>query len=459
MSNNNSNLQDVAAERAVLAGIVQYSKDAFLDCNDILLVESFTQHVNQILYSILEYSLSKNLDCKVDLALILSNAKEIGLHNELQNETKYVLAIFNFNVELSNIRTFAIKLRKLHEARNLLSKIDETATCISQLSGDEPLEDILAIAEKPIFEFSNKLLIGNQQIRHVSEGLDSYVQDLSNEETAEFGIDIGYSKLQNCIGGITQGVHVITARPGVGKSTAGVNGALHASCKTDTNVCYLDTEMTLENGQWCRMLSRVSGVEFNKIRSHRLNQIELKKIQRATTIIKGSKLDYLNISSMAFESVLSILRRWVQKVGYDTNGRTRKGLIIYDYLKLTDVNQLRTAKEYELIGYRMSLLHDFSVKTNIPIITFVQQNRENDVSQSDRVLWFATSLCSLHKKTQEEIIEVGPQLGNLKLFVEKARFGSNLEDGNYIGFHLDGRIATMVEIKTRNEFIQSTSNN
>jgi hypothetical protein len=38
------------------------------------------------------------------------------------------------------------------------------------------------------------------------------------------------------------------------------------------------------------------------------------------------------------------------------------------------------------------------------------------------------------------------------LVVEDARFGESMDDGNFIGFNLNGKLAKFVELKTRNEY-------
>ncbi len=451
-------MEDIAAERACIAGIIQHGKEAYLDCSDILHDYTFTEQVNIVLYDIVSTIYKKELNTKIDLALISSTAKEIGLYKSVENETKYIAALFNYYVELSNIRGYAQKIRKLYEFRKLLSVVDETATIIKSFNGSETITEAIGEAEKPIFEFANNLTSTGKTIKHIGEGLEEYVKNLYSGPIEFMGLQLGLPKLQKALGGIEGGIHVITARPGVGKSTLGVGMGLYSGAKEFISTLYLDTEMDLETGQWNRMLSRISGVEFNAIRYRNLIDKDFLKIEKAKRILLASKLDYMNVSGNTFDEVLSHLRRWChQKVGYDEKGNINKGLIIYDYLKLTDYNQLKSMREYEIIGMRMSLLHDFSLKYKIPIIVFAQQNKEHDTSQSDRILWFATSLSALHKKTNDEMIADGPQYGNIRLNVDKARWGGGLIDGDYLNLRLDGKVSTIVETKTWKEIEQEKS--
>lgn len=147
-----------------------------------------------------------------------------------------------------------------------------------------------------------------------------------------------------------------------------------------------------------------------------------------------------------------MVRRWVvQTVGYNQYGSINPCLLVYDYLKLTGASEKQELKEYEAIGYRMSALHDLTTQYSLPCLTFCQLNREFDVSQSDRIRWFCTSMSSLQKKTEDEIAQDGRENGNRKLVPEDFRFGPGLEDGDYINMELDGKFTSLKELKTRNQ--------
>ncbi len=452
-----TNLEDVAAERALLAGICQYGKDAYLDCRDVVNENCFN-HTNTLIYAALRNALDKNLDLQVDLPTILSSAKDLGLQEELSTHLKYITSLFNFRVEPSNVRTFAKKIRRLCETKELIGMLDEAASNLRKVTGDEGIADICAIAERPLFDMTTRMIGGDNQVERFGEGLPEYVEQIINNPRESNGIPIPFERYAEAVGGIKAGIHLISARSGVGKSTHALNIGLFVAAKHNIPVIYLDSELFKEGGNWDRALARVSGVEFAKINNRRLNDMEQRKVRKAAKIIYAAPIDFLSIAAMDFDSVMSLVRKWIiQKVDFDVKDVFTNALLIYDYIKLTDYSELKNAREYELIGHRMSQIHDMTIKNKLPVIAYVQQNRQMEVSQSDRCNWFATSVASLEKKNEEEWAEAR-QLGSLKLYIKKSRWGEGFAEHNNINYILNGKISTVTETITRDEHYQQEKN-
>lgn len=454
----NDCLSDISAERACLSAICQYGKDAFFEVKDLLTRECFNP-LNAIIFTCLENALAVDSNRKVDIPTIYSSAKEVGLAAELESEGKYVLALFNFGVELSNVRGFATKLRKLYEVKQLIGTLDQTHAELRKLTGQESIGEIAALAEKPIFDFTNRLIGGNQQVQQVGAGIDDYLEYLRNNRDNLAGVSIGFPKYEEAIGGLITGVHVVGARKKTGKSFFAINTALYASCFEKVPVLFLDTELRLEQGQYNRLLTRLSdGVEHDDIKYARFfdDEVKLRKVTKAKKILQAIPLDYVNITGKKVDEVISIIRRWlIQKVGYNSVGYLNKCLVVYDYLKPpTEASALKEVTEWQEIGYRMGYFHDLCSEYNFPILTFVQLNKENFAAASDRITWYCTSYSSFHKKTEEELADDGRQNGNRKLVVEDVRHAEGLDMGDYINFTLNGRLARLVELKTRNEVLR-----
>ena len=119
-------LSDPSAERAVLAGIIQYGNEAFLDVSDIVQETCFSISTNVVLYKCLK-KLFDSQDIKtVDIASIYSAAQELSLYQVLSKpeETIHLKAIIDFPVNKENLRAFAAKIRKLEIARLLHKQLE-----------------------------------------------------------------------------------------------------------------------------------------------------------------------------------------------------------------------------------------------------------------------------------------------------------------------------------------------
>lgn len=449
-------LTDLASERAVLAGIIKYGANAWIDSSELVNDSCFVDHLNQCIYTCLEKIFNNNSNAIIDIASILSVAQEIGLKDLSEPiNVKYIKALANFGVEEENVREFAKKIRKLSEFRQLLGQMDSAANVIRNLSGNESISEAVAIVEKPIFDFTNKLINGNQQVEQIAIGIDEYYEGLKNREELK-GISIGCPIYEKVIGGLRIGVHVKGARNKTGKSFDALNAASYASAVSKVPTLYLDTELHRSQGQWDRFLARFAdGVTIDQIQYGDFfdNETNTRKVYKAKEILKRIPLDYINITGKTIDEILSIMRRWlIQRVGYGENGKLNKCLIVYDYLKPPiTASELKNVQEYQEIGFRIQALHDFTAKYNLPILTYVQLNREKDIAASDRIGWYCSSYSSLSKKTPEEIATDGPQNGNLKLTPEFIRFGAGLESGDYINYSFNGSTAKIKELRTRNQ--------
>lgn len=450
-------LTDLPAERATLAGICKYGGNAWIDCRELINDDCFSDHVNQLVFTCLERIFANNNNTIVDLASILSAAQEVGLRDISEsNNIKYIKALFQFHVEETNVREFARKIRKLSEFRQLLGSLDSTASQIKQLTGNESISEAIALAEKPIFDLTNKLVGGSQQTEQMGVGIDDYYTELYNNLDVVNGVPVGWPIYEQAVGGLHTGVHVIGARKKTGKSMLALNAALWSSFKEKNPTIYLDTELHREHGQWHRFSARLgNGLTIDEIKygSFLEDEDKVKKFEKAKNILKKIPLEYRNVSGLGVDEILSIMRRWlIQRVGYNSKGRLNKCLIVYDYLKPpTDIKSLKDLQETQEIGLRMGKLHEFTVQYSVPILTFSQLNRDQDIAASDRVSWYCTSYSSFRAKDIDEITHDGPQNGNRRLTIEDVRHGEGLDGGDYINFHFDGKYALMKELKTRNQ--------
>ena len=457
-------LSDTAAERAVLSGVCQYGSQAFVDVDDVITANSFVHESNQIIYKCLGKILEDS--DQVDISSILSSATELNFHEILNSkkELEYLRSIFNFPIHLENVRKHAVKIRKLEFARTIQKNIKQAYTDLSEITGEETVDEIISLAENPIFELSNSIKQnGDDRPKSLGEDVGEYIQHLEDNPVDMLGISSGYQRFDTAIGGgfRRKCVDLIAARPKVGKSMFGDNVALHVSKELNVPVLMLDTEMSKED-HINRIVSNMSIVPINTISTGKFadSAIEKEKIHTASEKLKNVPYDYISIAGKPFEETLSVMRRWIsQKVGFDENGRTNDCLIVYDYLKLMTSDSISSnLQEFQVLGFQITSLHNFCVQYDCPCLSFVQLNRDgitkestDVVSGSDRLIWLCTSFSIFKNKSEEEVAEDGEENGNKKLVPLVSRHGPGLNDGDYINMSMKGDVAKLDEGCTRNE--------
>lgn len=464
-----SKLSDVGAERAVLAGIFQYGNDGYIEVSDIIDSKTFTIESNKFIYQCIEHAIKHNP--QLDIPVFLSAANDLGLSEFFREkvEIEYLRSLTNFPIELANIRGQAKKIKKLEIGRQVQYKLKIAHNKIDNITGNETVDEILAFAEEPIFGLIQEFNSGEDQPQLIGKDIKDYVEYLKTNPNRKIGISTGYPKYDFAIGGglRRRKMALIGARPKTGKSTLADNIAVHVSKVEKIPVLMLDTEMVGEDHH-NRLLAYFSRIDVNDITGARFvgKKYLEEKVDRAANIIESLPYTYKNVSGKDFSEILSIIRRWVyQTVGFDKNGRTNDCLVIYDYFKLMNSSDLKSMQEFQALGFQVSEMHNFCVEYDVPVLGFVQLNRDgiegeltSSVSQSDRLVWLCGNIAFFKKKSSEEIAEDGELNGNRKMIIVETRDGPGMDEGNYINMGMQGQFASIIELRTKAEVRYQGSN-
>lgn len=457
-------LSDPVSERAVLAGIYKYGSDLYFDIDSMVKQSTFTIDANKIIFHCLTECIKRDDKVKFDIPVILSTAKDLGYEHILnrKEELSHLNSIIQLNTDASNIRKFAAKLRKLEVARLLHNQMGIGQEKISQLNGTESVASIIGMAEEIVFDFSSLLDddSGNNPVM-LGKNITEYIQHLAENPVDQIGIPTCFPRWDLSIGGgLRPGVIVIAARPKAGKSMCAANMGLHIA-QNGIPILNLDTEMCIED-QKHRALAILSGVEINKIENGQFGKDHghYQNVIRAGEILEKIPYHYKSIAGQPFEETLAMMRRWIKKdVGLNLDGTAKKCVIFFDYLKLLDGAGIsESMKEYQILGFMITTLHNFAAKYRVPIVCFLQLNRDgvdkentSTASGSDRIIWLCSNYSILKRKSDEEIAEDGHNAGSRKLKSLIARHGPGMDDGNYVNIRANLACGQMQEGLTKFE--------
>jgi replicative DNA helicase len=454
-------LLDIGAERAVLSALLQYGIDAYVGISDIISVDSFANHNNQIIYRCIEHAIKNDL--VPDISTILSSANNLNLVEQVntKQELKYIQSLLDFPINKDNVFNFAIQVKKFEFARKIRKLTTKIHKEVGEITGGESVNEIISILENPVTDFLRED-DGGENPEKIGKGVEEYVQFLSENKCDIIGIPTGFSRYDEAIGGGLRRkcVDLVSARPKVGKSVFADNVAFNVA-SLNIPVLVLDTEMSKED-HLNRLIANISGVSINEVATGKFIDDEEKhrKVKEAVKKLESIPYSYISVAGKPFDNILNLIRRWVvQEVKSDETGKTNDCLIIYDYLKLMSSDSItNNIQEYQALGFQITSLHNLCVKLDIPCLSFVQLNRDgitkestDAVSGSDRLIWLCTSFSIFKLKSPEELAEDGPNSGNRKLVPIVSRHGGGLADGDYINMQMVGSHAKLIELKTRNE--------
>lgn len=455
-------LVDSAAERLVISALIQYGTEIFHDINSLVDEQFFFHPENKLIYSvvkslILEQGINKPGIASI-LTLINSVDKEAIQKFEL---TRYLTILSDSQVTKEEYKPFLEKIVRLGYSRNLIHRLKLAIENIEQSNGQKSVLQLIRSAEEPVVDFT-ETLINQEDVINLTDYISAYVEQTENNAGKMVGIPTGFPCFDAKIGGGLRypGVHLIGARTGIGKSQMCLNIA-HNVSSLGIPVLYLDTELTKEQtlGRW---LARTTNIPISEIETGNFaNNPSTKRdlITKSNVVIdKKQPFYYYNISGKSHEEWLSIARRWIMKiVGFDENGKTKPCLVIYDYIKLMNTKELGSLDEYQYLGQVTTDLHNFCVKYNIASLATVQLNRDgvsgedtSVIAASDRIGWLVSSFSILKNKQESDYADTnnGPNSGNKKLIIPKARFGSGTDFGEYINLKCDLSRAKIVEGNT-----------
>ena len=460
-------LSDTAAERAVLSGICKYTDNIYLEISDIVDVECFTIDSNKLIFDCIKKLCEENVTA-IDIASILSQAKELGYSDYFakKEELHHLQAVLNFPIHIDNVKKFASKICKLKIARLLKKQLGDAQKNIDSINGSETISHIISLAEDPIFDFTNLINNDDAAPEQMSKGLEEYIQELIENPIDQVGIPTGFPVYDQSIGGGLRKstINVIAARPKTGKTLLSDNMGLNIA-KRGIPVLNMDTEMTKVD-HINRLIAMMTEIEINKIETGKFaeSHASLNKINKAAEELSKMKFYHKSIAGKSFDEQLSIMKRWLIKdVGLNDDGTAKDCVVFYDYLKLMDTQGLSSdMKEYQLLGFMMTSLHNFASKYKIPIVSFIQLNRDgitkestDTASGSDRIIWLCSNFTIFKRKSDEEISEDGPSAGNRKLIPVISRHGGGLDDNDYINCNMKGWCAKITEGKTKLELMNS----
>ena len=462
-------LNDLPAERAILAGIFRYGSEAYYDVSDIVSESSFTDESNVVLFSCMKHVLEADDSTSMDAPTMMSAAKELGFSDFFNTqEVQHMSSVIKFPVLLENVRRFAAKIRKLEIARMMYDQLDLTKQKYLDIKGDESIAKILGIAEDAVMDVTSIIAGEDESPTKMFNDVEAHLEELAEESVDQIGVSTGFSRYDFAIGGgLRKGtVNVIGARPKTGKTLLADNIGIHIA-KNGIPVLNLDTEMRKEDHQH-RMMAMLSGVPINDIETGKFAEdpATRKKVTDAAREIKDIPYYFKTIGGAPFEEQVAVMRRWISRVaGLNDKGKANDCVIIYDYLKLMDSAEIKgDMKEFQILGFMITALHNLSLKYEVPILTFIQLNRDgitkestDTASGSDRIVWLCSNFSIYKHKSDEEIAKDGPENGNRKLVPLIARHGEGLEPGDYINVELTGKIGKVTEGQTAFELESGVS--
>lgn len=441
-------MHDIDTESNILAHVIQNGSDAFINLEEHVDTNDFSNNANRSIWLALKEVSSKECE-SVDANLVVETIDQLKI--PITNRKKMLDYIQSLH-ERNNISREAIilscgRIRSLRIKRDLLSKYARNVDYLDK-NPDDSIEDIIKRCESDVVDYLANVSQGDKIVK-LTDKISARINHLMTMEMVDqVGIPTGFPLWDRVIGGGPRPgtVHVLASRPKVGKSFLGMNMAMNSASR-GVPTLVIDTELT-EDYQMDRMVCINSScpISLYETGKFRLNPTHVENVRAAAENLSNLPLYYESTAGMTFAQMMAAIKLFlVKKVGFDRHGKAQPCMIVYDYIKLTSGAGLNNhTPEYLLLGLMVTELHNFAVKYGVPIVVFCQTNRDgidventSIISGSDRILWLCSSMSIFKNKSEtDEASGCGWAYGNKKLIVLETRQGAGMPTENdYINLH------------------------
>ncbi|MCI9552755.1 MAG: replicative DNA helicase [Acutalibacter sp.] len=324
---------------------------------------------NQLIYgAMLEmYTLGQ----PVDFVTVLEKLREV---KEFDRETGrgYLVKLAQLVPSISNVEVYANIVRDRFDMRTLMQAAREILDDANTGAEDSSL--LLDSAEQRIYDIRRgKAMKGLQPIKEILLDTFDRLDRLNSADSDQYkGIPTGIGLLDSTITGLNRSdLIILAARPGVGKTSFGLNIARHASIKSRRRVAFFSLEMAKEQLS-SRLLSTEASVEGTKLRSGELDKAEWTRLIEAGDILSRADLYFDDTPGITVPEIRAKVRR-LKNVD----------LVIIDYLQLMSGTK-RTDNRVNEVSEITRTLKIMAKELDVPVIAMSQLRRPGDRSKDHR---------------------------------------------------------------------------
>lgn len=190
--------------------------------------------------------------------------------------------------------------------------------------------------------------------------MDQELVDRKERKGGMIGVSSGLTDFDRTIGGIYTGVHVIGARPAMGKTAFAVSVAINAVAEIP--VVFWSGEMTADK-IFLRVESNLSGIPTERLRINEIHQGEEQGLYEAHKWVERANFLVDDTPNLTMADLRVKALGWKSKLG--------RFMLVMDYLGLMDDG----GDEYRGVTQNSKRIHAMANELDLPILLLHQLNR------------------------------------------------------------------------------------
>jgi replicative DNA helicase len=312
----------------------------------------------------------------IDPVTVLDQMKVRGVYEE--GLEGYMAEVMRMTPTAANVLEYAAIVRD----RALLRRLGETADEINGMvnEGSGEADALLEAAERKIYALRQGRNVGGlQPISGIVQNVFDRLSEAAASGSKIPGIPTGLSDLDRTILGLNKGELILVAgRPGMGKTSIGLNIALHAAMNEGKTVAIFSLEMSREQ-LVSRLLSKAALIPSQNLMTGQLTPQQWRDITDAAQTLSATDIRIDDNPTLTVSDMNAQCRR-IPKLD----------LVMIDYLQLMQSagsghswsNESRT----QAVSDISRMMKIMAKELNVPVICLSQLSRANESRQDKRPL-------------------------------------------------------------------------
>ncbi len=312
----------------------------------------------------------------IDPVTVLDKMRERGVYDE-QNSTKYIMQLMEVTPTAANVKQYA----QIVKDKALLRSLTEAASSIIETvyDGSGSAQDMLEAAEKQIYALRRGNT--NDSLEHVGTivlKVFDRLTELSEAGSDISGISTGLHDLDKALSGLNRtDLMLLAGRPGMGKTSLGLNIALNVAKKyPKRTVAFFSLEMSKQQ-LVTRLLANESFIDNKKLTTGKLSVEEWSKLGIASSAISQTDLRVDDNPSITVAEMNAKCRR-IDDLA----------LVVIDYLQLMTSSGAKNTyggeNRQQVVSDISRSLKIMAKELNVPVLCLSQLSRANESRQDKR---------------------------------------------------------------------------
>src|SRR4051812_29275465 len=355
--------QDLTAEQSVLGGMM-LSKDAIADVVEVLRPGDFYRPAHQSVY-----------DCVLDLYGRGEPADAVTVSAELERrgEIRRVGGAPYLHTLIATVPTAANAgyYAEIVAEKSILRRLVEAGTRIVQLgyagADGADVNEVVDRAQASIYEVTERRMTEDYvALEELLQPTMDEIDAIASRGGSALGVPTGFVDLDEVTNGLHAGqMIIIAARPGIGKSTLGLNLVRSCSVKHGMTSVIFSLEMS-RTEIVMRMLSAEARIRLQDMRGGRMSDDDWTRLARRMSEISEAPLFIDDSPNMTMMEIRAKARRLKQ--------RNDLKLIVLDYMQLMTSGKRGESRQQEVSEFSRQLKL-LAKELEGPVVAMSQLNR------------------------------------------------------------------------------------